>query len=129
MYIRPYSKTRYYAYCTCLPNLNVTSALDILLLFVIRFNSSNIYALLYGSQAFGNSSVHPNLGNWVGDFVQILVFFTLLSRTSNLSCTIYFVQFANFIFIFIAKCYFLVYSIFVKFDTFIFFVFIFIMHY
>ena len=41
-------------------------------------NSSNIYEVLYGAQPYDNSSIFPNLGNWVGAFVSILVFVCFL---------------------------------------------------
>ena len=37
-----------------------------LFLFIIWYNKSTIYALLYGSPAHGNSSICPNRGNKVG---------------------------------------------------------------
>ena len=40
------------------------------LLFVIGFNPCNIYALFYGAPVYGNISISPELGNWVGDFVR-----------------------------------------------------------
>ena len=44
-----------------------------LFLFVIGFDPSNIHVLLYVSQEYGNSSIFPNLVNWIGYFVQILI--------------------------------------------------------
>ena len=46
---------------------------------MIGFNPSNIYALLYGASTYGDSSIFTDLGNWIGAFVQILVFFNFYS--------------------------------------------------
>ena len=52
-------------------------------LFMMAFNPYNIYVVLYGTLFYGNSSIFPNLGNSLGAFLPILVFFNLLSRTST----------------------------------------------
>ena len=54
--------------------MKVTSALSILLLFMIGFNPSTIYALLHGTHTYGNSSICQYLGYWIRDFVSILIF-------------------------------------------------------
>ena len=53
------------------------------LLFVIGFNPCNIYALFYGAPVYGNISISPELGNWVGDFVRLLMFGLFSGGTSN----------------------------------------------
>ena len=42
--------------------------------FLIGFNIHTILELLYDEQVYGNSSIYPDLGNQVGDFVRILIF-------------------------------------------------------
>ena len=47
-------------------------------LFMIRFNPSNIYALLYVAPSYGNCYICPNVGNWVGAILRILVFVSFI---------------------------------------------------
>ena len=46
--------------------MKVTGALSILILFVVGFNPSNVYALFNGTPAYGNSSIFPYQG-WALD--------------------------------------------------------------
>ena len=55
---------------------------------MIGFNPYNIYVILYGTPTYVDSSICPYLGNWVEDFVPILIFVRFLLRTSTFSCTL-----------------------------------------
>ena len=59
-----------------------------LLLFVIGFNTSNIYALLYDAPTCGDSSICPYLGYWSRAFEWLLVFVYFFLHTSTFSHTL-----------------------------------------
>ena len=46
----------------------------ILLIFLIRFNISIIYAILYGYPTYGDNYIFPYLDYWIGDYVQLLMY-------------------------------------------------------
>ena len=54
-------------------------------LFVIGFNPSNVYALLYGGPTYCDVSISPYLGYWVIAYVQLLMLISFLLRTNTLS--------------------------------------------
>ena len=41
---------------------------------MIEFNPSNIYVLFYVSPVYGDSYIFPDLVNWLGAFLSLLVF-------------------------------------------------------
>ena len=45
---------------------------------MIGFNPSIVHVLLYGALEYGNSFMCPNLGNLVGPFIRLLIFFCFL---------------------------------------------------
>ena len=70
------------------PYQNVSSALAILLLFVIGFISYNIYARFHGSPAYFHISVCPYLGYWIRAFVWILTFVDFFLHANTFSSTL-----------------------------------------
>ena len=48
-----------------------------LLVFMIGLNPYTIYAILYGAPTYGESSIFPYLGDWIWEFIWILVFFCI----------------------------------------------------
>ena len=43
------------------------------LLFVIGFNTSNVYAILYGALTYGDISICPYLGNQIKSYIRLLI--------------------------------------------------------
>ena len=55
------------------PQLKISGAIAILLLFVIGFNPSNIYAILCSAPAYAGSSILPYMGYWIKAFIRLLI--------------------------------------------------------
>ena len=61
----------------------------ILLLFMIRLNTYNVYALLYGALNYGDLYIYPYLFYWIEAYVWIVILILFLLCNNTLSCIIY----------------------------------------